>query len=109
MMTVRLFAKSATEVTQQERAVQPTQDGHDDGGSLLQCTLFIIVSNRRDSTYAAQSTSQVDAGFLEGIVRGYKTGLLTQNQYNNLTQCESIEGARISHSNNYTERMLLVF
>lgn len=38
-------------------------------------------------------TSQVDAGFLEGIVRGYKAGLLTQNQYNNLTQCESIEGA----------------
>lgn len=37
--------------------------------------------------------TQVDAGFLEGIVRGYKAGLLTQNQYNNLTQCETIEGA----------------
>jgi hypothetical protein len=36
--------------------------------------------------------AQVDAGFLEGIVRGYKAGLLTQNQYNNLTQCETIEG-----------------
>ncbi|OSD07257.1 ATPase V0 complex subunit D [Trametes coccinea BRFM310] len=33
----------------------------------------------------------VDSGFLEGIVRGYKAGLLTQNQYNNLTQCETIE------------------
>ena len=31
---------------------------------------------------------------MEGIVRGYKAGLLTQNQYNNLTQCETIEGAR---------------
>ena len=37
-------------------------------------------------------TLQVDSGFLEGIVRGYKAGLLTQAQYNNLTQCETIEG-----------------
>ncbi|OCH91864.1 vacuolar ATP synthase subunit D 1 [Obba rivulosa] len=36
----------------------------------------------------------VDHGFLEGIVRGYKAGLLTQAQYNNLTQCESIEDLR---------------
>ncbi|KZT73815.1 ATPase, V0 complex, subunit D [Daedalea quercina L-15889] len=36
----------------------------------------------------------VDNGFLEGIVRGYKAGLLTQNQYNNLTQCETIEDFR---------------
>ncbi|OSX59815.1 hypothetical protein POSPLADRAFT_1183516 [Postia placenta MAD-698-R-SB12] len=36
----------------------------------------------------------VDAGFIEGIVRGYKAGLLTQTQYNNLTQCETIEDFR---------------
>ena len=36
--------------------------------------------------------AQVSSGFLEGILRGYKAGLLTQNQYNNLTQCETIEG-----------------
>ncbi|KAH9933106.1 ATPase V0 complex subunit D [Epithele typhae] len=36
----------------------------------------------------------VSGGFLEGIVRGYKAGLLTQNQYNNLTQCETIEDFR---------------
>ncbi|GLB38314.1 putative vacuolar ATPase is responsible for acidifying a variety of intracellular compartments in eukaryotic cells [Lyophyllum shimeji] len=35
-----------------------------------------------------------NTGFLEGIVRGYKTGLLTQNQYNNLTQCETLEDFR---------------
>lgn len=35
---------------------------------------------------------QVDGGFLEGTVRGYKAGILTQSQYNNLTQCESLEG-----------------
>ncbi len=36
--------------------------------------------------------TQVSGGFLEAIVRGYKAGLLTQNQYNNLTQCDTIEG-----------------
>ncbi|KIK01868.1 hypothetical protein K443DRAFT_678013 [Laccaria amethystina LaAM-08-1] len=36
----------------------------------------------------------VDSGFLEGIIRGYKAGILTQNQYANLTQCESLEDFR---------------
>lgn len=36
---------------------------------------------------------QADAGFLEGVVRGYKNALLTQSNYNNLTQCETLEGA----------------
>ncbi|KIK81976.1 hypothetical protein PAXRUDRAFT_832498 [Paxillus rubicundulus Ve08.2h10] len=33
----------------------------------------------------------VNNGFLEGIVRGYKTGILTQSHYASLTQCESLE------------------
>jgi len=40
----------------------------------------------------------VDNGFLEGIVRGYKAGILTQNQYANLTQCETIEDFRMQLS-----------
>lgn len=36
---------------------------------------------------------QVDSGFLEAIVRGYKAGILSQSHYANLTQCESLEGA----------------
>ena len=35
---------------------------------------------------------QVDSGFLEGIVRGYKAGILTQSQYASLGQCETLEG-----------------
>ena len=38
---------------------------------------------------------QVSTGFLEAIVRGYKAGLLTQGQYSNLTQCETLEGAPV--------------
>ncbi|KAJ3813340.1 V0 complex, c/d subunit of ATPase [Lentinula lateritia] len=36
----------------------------------------------------------VDGGFLEGTVRGYKAGILTQSHYANLTQCESLEDFR---------------
>lgn len=31
-------------------------------------------------------------GYVEGIVRGYRNTLLTGQQYNNLTQCENIDG-----------------
>ncbi|KDQ11407.1 hypothetical protein BOTBODRAFT_35294 [Botryobasidium botryosum FD-172 SS1] len=40
----------------------------------------------------------VASGFLEGIVRGYKSGLLTQAQYTNLTQCETLEDFRMQLS-----------
>ncbi|KAF9533109.1 vacuolar ATP synthase subunit [Crepidotus variabilis] len=33
-------------------------------------------------------------GFLEGIVRGYKAGILSNNQYSNLAQCETLEDFR---------------
>lgn len=34
----------------------------------------------------------VDNGYLEGIVRGFKGGIITNNVYTNLTQCETLEG-----------------
>ena len=33
-----------------------------------------------------------DDGYSEAIVRGYKLGLISSNQYSNLTQCETVEG-----------------
>lgn len=33
-----------------------------------------------------------DYGYLDAIVRGFKSGLITKNQYTNFTQCETIEG-----------------
>lgn len=30
--------------------------------------------------------------YIEGIVRGYRNALLTSQSYNNLTQCETIDG-----------------
>lgn len=37
----------------------------------------------------------VESGFLEGIVRGYKSGILNQSQYQNLTQCETLDDLSI--------------
>ncbi|CAM4649013.1 unnamed protein product, partial [Lepidochelys kempii] len=34
----------------------------------------------------------VDSGYLEGLVRGFKAGVLSQGDYVNLVQCESLEG-----------------
>ena len=40
----------------------------------------------------------VDNGYLEGIVRGYKMGLLHKNQYADLTQCASMDDLRLQLS-----------
>lgn len=34
----------------------------------------------------------VEGGFLEGIARGFKSGILTSSNYVNLSQCENLEG-----------------
>lgn len=34
----------------------------------------------------------VDHGYLEGLVRGMKAGILTQSDYHNLAQCDTLEG-----------------
>jgi hypothetical protein len=31
------------------------------------------------------------SGFLEGVIRGFKAGLLSQTQYQNLTQCDTLD------------------
>ncbi|SCV68214.1 BQ2448_335 [Microbotryum intermedium] len=38
------------------------------------------------------------SGYLEGIIRGFKAGLLTQTQYSNLTQCETLDDFRMQLS-----------
>uniref|UniRef100_A0A8C8UNC5 ATPase, H+ transporting, lysosomal V0 subunit D2 n=1 Tax=Peromyscus maniculatus bairdii TaxID=230844 RepID=A0A8C8UNC5_PERMB len=39
----------------------------------------------------------VDHGYLEGLVRGCKAGLLTQQDYVNLVQCETLEGKPLTY------------
>lgn len=37
----------------------------------------------------------IDFGYLEGVVRGYRNGLLGGNQYVNLTQCDNLEDLKL--------------
>ena len=34
----------------------------------------------------------IDNGYLEGLVRGFKAGILKHGDYANLVQCETLEG-----------------
>lgn len=40
----------------------------------------------------------IDYGFVEGVVRGYRNGLLNNNQYVNLTQCDNLEDLKLQLS-----------
>ena len=43
-------------------------------------------------------TFNIDNGYLEGIVRGFRGGILSRAEYLNLVQCETLEGWFIHHS-----------
>lgn len=40
----------------------------------------------------------IDFGYVEGVVRGYRNGLLVSNQYLNLTQCDNLEDLKLQLS-----------
>ena len=42
--------------------------------------------------HGSSLTFNVNDGYLEAIVRGYRSGILTTGDYSNLTQCETLEG-----------------
>lgn len=41
---------------------------------------------------ASEFYFNVDSGYLEGLVRGFKGGILRAADYINLSQCETLEG-----------------
>lgn len=40
-------------------------------------------------------TFNIGDGYLEALLRGYRSGILTTSEYNNLVQCESLEDVRL--------------
>ena len=38
------------------------------------------------------NTFNMDHGYNEALVRGYKSGFLTDSEYHHIAQCENIEG-----------------
>ena len=59
-----------------------------------------ILNQRSKATKMAETSMMafdelffnVDCGYLEGLVRGFRSGILTQSDYLNLAQCETLEG-----------------
>uniref|UniRef100_A0A3Q4BRJ8 V-type proton ATPase subunit n=1 Tax=Mola mola TaxID=94237 RepID=A0A3Q4BRJ8_MOLML len=43
----------------------------------------------------AELSFNVDHGYLEGLVRGMKAGILTRTDYHNLSQCETLEDMKL--------------
>jgi len=40
-------------------------------------------------------TYNIDDGYLDGVLRGYRSGILQQSDYSNLTQCENLEDMKL--------------
>jgi hypothetical protein len=57
---------------------------------------FVLTSSRlyRNSNYTMASALAFNEndGFIDGILRGYYSGILNSTQYLNFTQCETLEG-----------------
>eukprot|EP00904_Undaria_pinnatifida_P009211 jgi/Undpi1/541/HiC_scaffold_10.g04005.m1 len=52
---------------------------------------FAVAKDAGDFT-----TYNIHHGFPEGLVRGYRSGFLTDSDYNNLCQCESLEDVKLN-------------
>jgi len=48
-------------------------------------------------------------GYLEGMVRGFKNGLLNQTEYQALTQCDSLEDLKIHLAVSFRHRCIFEF
>ncbi len=45
--------------------------------------------------YYPELLYNIDHGYLEGLVRGFKSGVLSRTDYLNLIQCETLEGLSV--------------
>uniref|UniRef100_A0A670IF77 Uncharacterized protein n=1 Tax=Podarcis muralis TaxID=64176 RepID=A0A670IF77_PODMU len=50
----------------------------------------------------------VDHGYLEGLVRGFKCGILTASDYVNLAQCETLEETHVVRSTTHIKKGTLM-
>lgn len=50
----------------------------------------------------------IDSGYLEGLCRGFKCGIMKQADYLNLVQCETLEGKLTSIFKRSFNKLLIV-
>ena len=48
----------------------------------------------------------IDNGYLEGLCRGFKNGILRQADYLNLVQCETLDDLKLHLQGNYQLKIL---
>ena len=48
----------------------------------------------------------IDNGYLEGLCRGFKNGILRQADYLNLVQCETLDDLKLHLQGNYELKIL---
>lgn len=68
--------------------IHPPQYRQDGRGNVL-CKLAL---HDQPDAMTDASTKNATNGYVEGIVRGYRSALLSGQNYGNLTQCETIDG-----------------
>ena len=64
------------------------------GAAILSQEFIKMVSESRLVSFQ-EFFFNVDNGYLEALVRGFRSGILKQTDYLNLAQCETLEGMQI--------------
>lgn len=64
------------------------------GRPLLQCKRRVRIAFY---TLYYETSVLIFCSYIEGVVRGYRNSLLTGQNYNNLVQCETIDGICLPH------------
>ena len=57
-------------------------------------TIFLYLPFLDTYMMGAEYTFNSNDGYFEGLVRGFRAGIITQEDYTNLTQCETLEGEK---------------
>lgn len=66
---------------------------------LPKCVVFIPLGHNNplsggdDYMWGSEMYFNANAGYFEGLVRGFRAGILTQSDYMNLILCEDLDGA----------------
>jgi V-type H+-transporting ATPase subunit d len=54
------------------------------------------MSTYRGPTVGSSLTFNINDGYLEALTRGFRSGILNQTDYTNLTQCDTLEDMRLT-------------
>ena len=63
------------------------------GNSCIHSFNFDLLGSEMATTNCGDmNTFNMDHGYNEALIRGYRSGFLTENEYHHIAQCENIEG-----------------